>query len=103
VDGEYPTTFIDADATNTAAVRCCSDDGQSCTTQGLSGSSTGAVFDLDGAEVAQQACINAVTFSEAAGICAADGLRLCTSDELDSGVCCGTGCWHDHRAIWTSN
>lgn len=101
--GEYPTTFIDADSTNTAAVRCCSDDGQSCTTQDLEGSETGDVFDLDGNVVAQQACINEVTFSEAAAICAAGGRRLCTSDELDSGVCCGTGCWHDHRAIWTSN
>jgi len=103
VDGEYPTTIVDVDATNTAAVRCCSADGSSCTTQGLGDSTTGDVFDLDGGVVAQQACITSATFSEAAGICAAEGLRLCTSSELDSGVCCGTGCWHDHRAIWTSN
>jgi hypothetical protein len=25
-------------------------------------------------------------------------MRICTTDEMES--CCGTGCWHNHNAIW---
>jgi len=99
-DGENPTTAqTDPDAT--AAIRCCGDDG-SCQTQDLPGSVMGPIFGVDGVAVNQnQACINSVTFAEAEAICAEAGRRLCSVAELNSGVCCGTGCWHDHRAVWT--
>jgi hypothetical protein len=101
-DGENPTT-AQTDAAALGAVRCCSMSGESCQTQDLPGSSVAPVLGVDGVSVAQnQACINSVTFMEAESICAEEGLRLCTVTELNAGTCCGTGCWHDHRAIWTS-
>jgi hypothetical protein len=100
--GENPTTAL-TDPAATAALRCCSMSGDSCQTQNLPGSIAAPVFGIDGAAAGvTQACINSVTFSEATAICAEEGLRLCTVSELDAGTCCGTGCWHDHRAIWTS-
>lgn len=62
----------------------------------------GQIFGVDGAETGHtQACINSITFEEAEATCAEVGRRLCTVAELNSGICCGTGCWHDHRAVWT--
>jgi len=104
-NGEHPTTFVNSnDPATTAAVRCCSSDGSSCTTQDLPGSIAADVIAPDGTDVGSvEACRQDVSYFEARGICEEAGLRLCSSGELDSGVCCGTGCWHDHRAIWTSN
>jgi len=70
---------------STAAVRCCSYDGQSCASSELSGG-----------------CNNVdKTFTEAHAICAASGRRLCMEDEVDR--CCGTGCWFNHHAVWISD
>jgi len=67
------------DVADTAAVRCCSYDGSSC------------VSDVEG-------CHESATFFEAQVICNDDGKRLCTAEEID--VCCGTGCWYNHFAVW---
>jgi hypothetical protein len=101
--GENPTTAQD-DPDATAALRCCSIDGDTCQTQDLPGSGEAVpITDTAGTFTGHvQACYNSVTFSEAESICAEAGQRLCTAHELDLGVCCGTGCWHDHRAIWVS-
>jgi hypothetical protein len=102
-DGENPTT-VHTDPDDTAAIRCCSDDGTTCQTQDLPGSVMGQILGVDGAATGHtQACINSITFEEAEATCAEAGRRLCTVAELNSGICCGTGCWHDHRAIWTRN
>lgn len=101
-NGENPTTAHN-DPSATAAIRCCSMDGSSCQTQDLPGSHMQQIFGIDGVYVGEdQTCINSLTFSEAQDTCAEAGLRLCTVTELNAGTCCGTGCWHDHRAIWTS-
>merc|ERR1719401_1342063 len=42
------------------------------------------------------------TYAEAMGMCMAMGMRLCTKDELDDGVCCGTGGKCDDARIWTT-
>merc|ERR1719401_2108704 len=42
------------------------------------------------------------TYAEAMEMCMAMGMRLCTKDELDEGVCCGTGGKCDDARIWTS-
>ena len=59
-------------------------DGLSCTTQDLP----------DG-------CQEYKTFLEAQAICTADGLRLCSEAEVETGVCCGSGCGFDGHQIWT--
>lgn len=101
-DGENPTT-VHTNPHHLAAVRCCSEDGTTCQTQDLPGSVMGPVYGVDGDYKTDQTCINSVTFDHAEAICAEAGRRLCTVAELDAGRCCGSGCWHDHRAIWTSN
>jgi len=50
-------------------------------------------------------CNSGKTFDEAKAICegAPGDWRLCTLTELQSGVCCGTGCDYDYMTnIWTS-
>merc|ERR1719254_479765 len=42
------------------------------------------------------------TYAEAMEMCMAMGMRLCTKDELDGGVCCGTGGKCDDARIWTT-
>lgn len=73
------------DSGRTASVRCCSIGGDSCVTQ-----------DLDGG------CQTGKTFTEAQGVCEANGLRLCTEEEIGGGVCCGTGCNYDSHQIWVT-
>ena len=50
---------------------------------------------------ASSAC-NEASFADAGSICAAAGARLCTTDEIDSGVTAGTGCGFDTQYAWTS-
>jgi len=103
VDGENPTT-AHTDPDQLAAIRCCGVTGDDCETQNLPGSVNQQIFGVDGFFVGQvQSCINEVTFADAEAICESAGRRLCTVAELNDGVCCGTGCWHDHRAVWTRN
>ena len=45
---------------------------------------------------------NEAPFAEAASRCAAAGARLCSIDEVDSGVTAGTGCGFDTSYTWTS-
>lgn len=46
---------------------------------------------------------NAVTYAQAKDMCELIGARLPTLDELLSDVTRNTGCWHNHRRIWTSS
>jgi len=66
-----------------ASVRCCSQDGRRCETQTVG-------------------CLENARFTEANAACSQRGLRLCAQQELDRGVCCGTGCGFDGRRVWTS-
>jgi len=73
------------DGYDTAAVRCCKPDGSTCET------------DVNGL------CNSGKTFAEAKSICETNGWRLCTLPELETGICCGTGCDYDYMTqIWTS-
>lgn len=74
------------DEGRTAAVRCCSMDGNSCSSSLPSGG-----------------CRSGRTFAEAQGDCAANGMRLCTEVELESQVCCHTGCQFNCAMIWAQN
>ena len=68
-----------------AYVRCCSDDGASCDT-------ISNCLDSD----------DLVNYADAEALCLADGLRLCSMDELLTDICCGTGGQCDSRLVWTS-
>jgi hypothetical protein len=68
-----------------AAVRCCSHDGSSCESD------------------VQGVCHDFATFHDAHAICRAANMRLCSQAEMGSGVCCGTGCWFNHYAVWVSD
>ena len=67
-----------------AGVRCCSDDGSTCETPGSCPADN-------------------KSFNDAKQKCAELGKRLCTKNELTSGVCCGTGGKCDLDGVWTSN
>lgn len=62
------------------------------------------------ADFASHGCVNAATLDEAKEICAAEGARLCTSNEMNSrfrglGVVSCTqqlGCGHDSRYVWSA-
>jgi hypothetical protein len=95
-----------------ADVRCCSMDGTSCN----SGSFPQTFTFLDGLVsegtacqagqcngVADTWCHSAVSFEQAQEICAATGERLCSRAEIESDVCCGTGCSHNAHLIWFSD
>ena len=70
---------------SSAYVRCCSDDGSSCTT----------ISDCrDTSEM--------VNYADAETACSSNGLRLCTMDELLTDICCGTGGSSDSSLVWTS-
>lgn len=60
--------------TSEAFVRCCSDDGSSCTT----------INDCNNLN-------NLMSYAGAEDECTAIGKRLCTKDELLTEVCCGAG------------
>ena len=68
-----------------AGVRCCSSDGTSCTTPSTCTSWNDLKNHVD-----------------AEAECAADGMRLCTKNELLSDICCGTGGQCDSNLVWTS-
>lgn len=65
-----------------ASVRCCSNNGRRC-------------------ESTSVGCLQHQTLAQATAACARRNMRLCSVQELDSGVCCGTGCGFDGHHIWT--
>ena len=78
-------------------VRCCSEqslgDGwelqDGCTVWGES-------------EVDSGSCPDPVSYEEAVAMCAANGARLCTQEEMTGGCTASTGCSHDYELVWTS-
>jgi len=78
----------------TADVRCCSIDGNSCSSQNLP---TGIDFITPNGGL-HEGCVSGVTYQEALTVCHAAGMRICGQDEMS--MCCGTGCWHNHHAVW---
>ena len=51
---------------------------------------------------AAESCVHA-DHAAAAGVCAAEGARLCTLEELDAGETHGTGCAFDVARTWTAS
>eukprot|EP00929_Paragymnodinium_shiwhaense_P083388 TRINITY_DN44406_c0_g1_i1.p1 TRINITY_DN44406_c0_g1~~TRINITY_DN44406_c0_g1_i1.p1 ORF type:complete len:391 (-),score=56.98 TRINITY_DN44406_c0_g1_i1:409-1581(-) len=69
--------------TELAHVRCCSLDGTDCLSK-------------------HSACRARGTFEDAEELCKSLGRRLCSQAELESNLCCGTGCGMDNELVWTS-
>ena len=79
-------------------VRCCSDTAttgwpQVCSTIG----------NVWGESNIGEICYHSETRQSAANICAAEGGRLCTMQELEDNCTAGTGCNHDNDLVWTSD
>ena len=47
-------------------------------------------------------CVDGATYDEASDVCANDGARLCTLNEVQEGCTAGTGCGHDADLVRTS-
>ena len=63
-------------------------------------------MDGSGACISGDSDAQKYTYFEAKAMCEAQSMRLCTREELLSDLaagCCGTGCWHDHAVVWTSD
>jgi hypothetical protein len=65
-----------------ASVRCCSNNGRRCESTSIG-------------------CLQHQTMAQATAACSRRNMRLCSVAELDSGVCCGTGCGFDGHHVWT--
>lgn len=60
---------------------------------------------MEGTSADRPGCVSSATFAEAVDVCDANGMRLCTLDEVkDTALtsACGTGCKFDHSSVWTS-
>jgi hypothetical protein len=73
----------DTPATARLAVRCCTKTG-------------GRVM------MNKYGCNNKKTYQQANAICTRKGYRLCSLEEVEKCVTCGTGCGYDFQRIWTS-
>jgi len=67
------------------AVRCCTMSGDRCVTPGKGN---------------PDECNKEATLQQAESKCTELGMRLCTSNELSDGKCCGTGCRFDLELTW---
>jgi len=96
-NGGCGNTGVDLlDKEDEAYVRCCSDDHIA----GWSWKQRCRVYTESNA---WGQCSGSVTFAEAESICANEGARLCTKDELVNNCARGTGCMYDKKMIWTSS
>ena len=78
-----PDTLI---ALGESPISCCNEDGE-CQRK----ASDGGCFPYN------------ATFTEAELFCHMLGRRLCRSDEINNGNCCGTGCQFDRQYTWVNN
>ena len=79
-------------AQGTAAVRCCSEQGGCSSICHVSTHKPKTCVDMMSAAA-----------EEASAECRAQGMRLCTRAELQSDICCKSGCGMDDRWVWSSN
>jgi len=76
-------------------VRCCNDDGEGWSPATVSESLPTACSDED--------FEHAATFAEANQMCTDNGYRLCTLQEMLSGMTEDTGCYYNHVYNWVSD
>jgi len=89
-----------ADANELHEVRCCSDFAIDGYSDKLAACGfpvwTESAFGNTG-----YGCQSDATLAENMAVCAADGARLCSIEEMEAGCTSGTGCGHDADLIWT--
>ena len=100
--GEYCLDDYCADEIELHEVRCCTDSEQEGYQQ-MNGCETWAESQFSSIGQGWDGCVNDATFAEAEAVCAGEGARLCTLEELQAGCTAGTGCAHDSDMIWTSD
>ena len=93
------TTINSVSGDTQHAVRCCSQNGETCTTP--CETAPGTVEEPCGGNINFSGCSSLLdrTYNEAEDICSRQGLRLCTS----SVHCCGTGCGMNSKTIWIAD
>ena len=73
-----------------AAVRCCKETKEK----------------VDGAKVqsltctSPKGCPKGKKYEEAEKICKELDMKICTKRQIATGICCGTGCNFDKKAVW---
>lgn len=87
LSGELIPFFVSQSEADTASVRCCSMAGDACETSSLEGGCP-ALLER--------------TFAEAQEVCSTRGMRLCSRSEMDSNICCNSGCWFNHHSVWVT-
>jgi hypothetical protein len=93
---DMPSEVRCADETqHEAAVRCCSNDDDSCISVCVGGSGTMPLTTISGGSW------SSATYYEATAECEAQGMRLCDVSELP--ICCQTGCEYDGNLVWSSS
>ena len=85
-------------ATDSAAIRCCTNAGDCIDSICTSSVHVNFKNPITGSFSGQF-----VTFAQAETECAAQGGRLCSWSELNSDVCCNSGCGFDSAVLWTSD
>lgn len=83
-DGHHPKGCAASTGQAEAGTRCCSQDGETCKSF------------CDGGVVK-------FAYEVAKARCAKEGMRLCTSKEIETDMCSRTGCQYDLALVWTSD
>jgi len=100
-DDAYQAAYLSTRSTIVAidarmiGVSCCNDDGEGWRPAMVSDSLQTDCYDAD--------FDHAATFAEAEAMCTANGYRLCTLQEMLSGMTEGTGCYYNHVYNWVSD
>ena len=101
VDGCGAVVSRCADKLEHAAIRCCGPSTLSCAASVCAPSSHRSPGDGLGL-LGTDTDGHAATLEDAAFECMARGARLCDASELMAGACCGTGCGHNSRLVWSA-
>eukprot|EP00986_Skeletonema_menzelii_P012955 scaffold7315_cov119-Skeletonema_menzelii.AAC.5 len=80
------STCIPSQHTSALAVNCCS----------------GSQF-TNNLKCKRNNCFETTSYDAAKDHCERNGMRLCTSVELDSGTCCNKGCGFNNKLSWAAN
>ena len=86
VKSELCLSEEDEEHTSSIAVNCCS-----------------GSMSNDNLTCRRNGCFTTTSFLDAKDHCEKDGMRLCTVDELDSGICCNRGCGFNNKLSWTAD
>jgi len=81
---EVERAVVSTNSGATASVRCCNAAGDWCDSDHIG-------------------CLSDQTYEQAVAACEAVDQRLCTEEEINNRVCCGTGCNFDGHQVWVQH